>query len=307
MRPFRKKILAIIEKIKRPKKVISYFTNLIELEIKNGNPFYINLILLITLLPILLNLKWYFEIQIKEVVVEGFGLLMDIFFFGILINFFIKVREINNRIEEYQYQLQDYKDWKDPGATYRKAGIIRRLVQIKNDLTKKQWSIIRLFINEKKIIPPLEYMFLEGGDFSNLNLKNVNFHEAKLTKANFRNSDLSNTNLDLAHIQNAIFDNAILFETDFLSAKLEKASFIGAHMQDTNFNSSIFDDTNFSKADLTKTIGLENNQLKLVRINNKTTLDERMKKIKEIKNQLNPSFSSSNLNKEGNSSKLKPQ
>ena len=64
---------------------------------------------------------------------EGFihgqfpGLMLDIAVFGILIVVFNRLREKRLKIQSYRDEIEDYLGWKEPEASYRISGLIKRL------------------------------------------------------------------------------------------------------------------------------------------------------------------------------------
>jgi hypothetical protein len=163
---------------------------------------------------------------------EVHGLAFDVIIFGILIVVFNKQIEKRSNIKRWQEEIDDYRGWKEPEATYRIVGNIKRL-------NREQISKL-----------DLRDCFLNGA-----NLSGVNLCQANLFLADLSNATLIMTNLICADLAETDFRDARLFRAvlafanfsgaDLQGANLEEVDLGAADLQGTNlFN------TNFDRASL---------------------------------------------------------
>ncbi|MGB3760648.1 MAG: pentapeptide repeat-containing protein [Rivularia sp. (in: cyanobacteria)] len=90
---------------------------------------------------------------------------------------------------------------------------------------------------------------LNGADFSNANLRGVNFDYVYLRQTNFSNANLENAsfiyanlyqaNFSNANLENAKFHDAALKKSDFSNANLTNAKLLHANLYKTNLNNAI--------------------------------------------------------------------
>ncbi|MGB3205072.1 MAG: pentapeptide repeat-containing protein [Crinalium sp.] len=79
---------------------------------------------------------------------------------------------------------------------------------------------------------------LEGANFCNDTLNNIDLSESTLWGTNFRGSHLANTDLQGANLREADFQGANLLNTNFSKAFLEKANFQGSLLYKTNLQTT---------------------------------------------------------------------
>jgi uncharacterized protein YjbI with pentapeptide repeats len=105
---------------------------------------------------------------------------------------------------------------------------------------------------------------LEGADFSQATLINVNLANSKIQGAFFDNTTLNKVHFDYAELKEACFDDANLEEVDFSNADVRNASFLNtsinnsffitSNIQGANFTDSKIKDSNLINAKMQNTI-----------------------------------------------------
>lgn len=106
----------------------------------------------------------------------------------------------------------------------------------------------------------------QGNDSNTLDLRGINFKEAKLQHAQFTNTDLTGASFQEADLTGAAFRGAQpkLEEINFQKARLSEVNFSKANLNGANFSNALFSDANLgganlSDADLSNTIILSTN------------------------------------------------
>jgi len=173
---------------------------------------------------------------------EFFGVVFDIFIFGILIAFFNLWGERRRDIKRWQEEIDDYRGWKEPEALHRIVGNIKRL----NRYRISKIDLAGCF---------LEKAILNNSDFSGSNLCEANLREAKLFMATFSKAKLSRTNLYKADLRGTDFheadlDDAELSGIDFYEANLSGANLSGANLSRANLHWTKLNGADLSGANL---------------------------------------------------------
>jgi len=190
------------------------------------------------------------------VLMEAHGMIFDIAVIGILILWLNKSGEKQINIRNNHNEIDDFRDWKSPEASYRILGAIKRLNRediYKIDLHECYLRTINLsYINlqgsninyadlgQVKLIDAmldntrlnqanlenatlnkasLRYAFLSGANLTGVSGLKANFENAFLVKANFRNSHMINANFRGTDLSGADFENAHLYMADFTGAQ----------------------------------------------------------------------------------------
>ena len=190
------------------------------------------------------------------VLMEAHGMIFDIAVIGILILWLNKSGEKQINIRNNHNEIDDFRDWKSPEASYRILGAIKRLNRediYKIDLHEFYLITINLsYINfqgsninyadlgQVKLIDAmldntrlnqanlenatlnkasLRYAFLSGANLTGVSGLKANFENAFLVKANFRNSHMINANFRGTDLSGADFENAHLYMADFTGAQ----------------------------------------------------------------------------------------
>ncbi|MCF8247513.1 MAG: pentapeptide repeat-containing protein [Saprospiraceae bacterium] len=151
---------------------------------------------------------------LKNILVEAHGFIFDLLIFGIIFTIYQEVREKKESIKRYLEELEDFRRWQEPEASFRIAGIVRRLNRIeKYDLD------------------------LDGCNLENSDLKNLRFDYSKFYGTNLSGSDLrgakfngayfnSETNLEGALVDSkewfiSLKDEQLAKGIEYLSSKYE--------------------------------------------------------------------------------------
>jgi len=137
------------------------------------------------------------------------GLWLDIAVFGVLIVIYQKItdkrREKKNNITRWLEEIDDFRDWKDPEATYRIVGNIYRL---------NKYDVSEI---------DLSYCFLKNAFFGTASREKGKVVKVNLKGADLSYADLTNAYFILADLRGAIMKGAILQETYFELSDLSDA------------------------------------------------------------------------------------
>jgi uncharacterized protein YjbI with pentapeptide repeats len=108
-------------------------------------------------------------------------------------------------------------------------------------------------LSEIQIDDELKYIgaSLANSDFSNQNLRGMNFFGSDLRNSDFSNSDVTNANFELADLTGADFEGAKVDQIKLKRAKLLDVNFSGVKFN-SDLNHVDFRGSNLSNADLTK-------------------------------------------------------
>lgn len=106
---------------------------------------------------------------------------------------------------------------------------------IERDVKSKR-ELVMLAIAEGR---PLAGADLQGVNFSNMELFNVNFILSYCQGASFENCTLDDADFTEANLMGAIFDDATLYRVDMRRANLTGASFDGAVIHDVHLHHAV--------------------------------------------------------------------
>lgn len=134
-----------------------------------------------------------YQFNFHDILVEGHGLLFDLFVFGVLLSVYEALRVRKELIRKHQDEIDDFRLWDEKEAAYRIIGAVKRL----NREGQKHLN--------------LSYCFLCNVSFEGLNLEGANLQNAKLKDADLRG---------VISLKNADFRNA-----DLLGAKVAPTFF----------------------------------------------------------------------------------
>ncbi len=98
-------------------------------------------------------------------------------------------------------------------------------------------------------------------DFSNLQLKGLNFAGSRLRQADLSASVMNRTSFAGADLRDVNAYGGVFTGASFAGANMTNASFVGAYLQGANFRGAILDGVNFSGAEMDRAIGLSERQL----------------------------------------------
>ncbi len=125
--------------------------------------------------------------------VEGFGLLADIILFGVIQSILQDRRERRKTIRDYRDQLTDFTPWEGQEAVLRKAGIIKRLNELKAPLP----HMTAIYLVDS----PLVRANLSRTELGCANFRRANLIQADFVGANLLKADLSDAKLGKAKLQ----------------------------------------------------------------------------------------------------------
>jgi uncharacterized protein YjbI with pentapeptide repeats len=206
-------------------------------DIIGKNPVLYFLLGLIVVGIVFLVLKQHETLQKKDVLGTVFGFLLDILLFGVLLSLYEEWRERRERIRRYHDELSDFLAWQGEEGLLRKAGIIRRL----NDMKAGFPSLNSIVLNKAD---------LRGVDLRGANLYAADLREVNLQGANLRGATLTLANLRGANLWEANFQGAILAYTDLQDTTHLDTNFSGAILQEAKLQGVIFLGVDFQGANL---------------------------------------------------------
>lgn len=228
-------------------------TKSVKSKLKTSSALQPIVIALIIVLAIVISLSYKYYLYdtdnfFESILIEAHGTVLDIFIFGILFTFINSTRNKKLEIQRFQEEIDDFRHWNELGASYRIAGILRRLDKYKIDYLD------------------LSFCHLANAKLKKLYLKNAIFENANLENAELAYSDLQNATLRGANLQGADMRIANLQNADLRIANLQKANlritnFKGANLFNVNFMGSDMKTTNLENCDLA-TANLEDTDLK---------------------------------------------
>ena len=201
---------------------------------------------------------------VENLLVEAHGTVMDIIIFGMLFTFINNMRNKKIEIQRFKEEIDDFRHWNDPGASYRIAGILRRL-------------------NKHKIHQlDLSHCNLSGAQLKNIHLQKTIFEKANLSEANLAYADLSGTNLRVANLTRADLrianlQGADLRMADLQHAKLRITNFKGANLFNANLKYADLKTANLENCDLT-TVNMEDADLKSASLEESDMTNARLQK-----------------------------
>lgn len=222
---------------------------------------------------------------IQQLIYTAYGMLLDIAIIGILITWLNERRENKYRIQSYQNEIDDFRNWVSEEAMLRTVGNIKRLN--KNDITEIDLVDCTLRnINLNGV--DLTNSNLNSADFSHSSLMGIILNDCRMNQSKFENSNLNSAELIKSFATGTNFKDSYLIKANFEGSYLIKSTFENAYLIEANLKNTILSDVNFRnaslyKADLTGAIGLKAEQLLKVKSLYLTKLDnhiiERLKII----------------------------
>jgi hypothetical protein len=185
------------------------------------------------------------------------GVFFDIAVFGVLIVIFNKLVERRREIKRYREEIEDYLPWKEPEATYRITGIIKRLNRLGvSDINLKGATLNHAI---------LENVNLQGADLTWANLPEAHLREAKLQGASLAEADLQGANLKLAQLQRGHLKGALLQEAHLEGANLQEADLQGAYFQRASLGEANLQEANLREVNLQGVMGITLEQISKVK------------------------------------------
>ncbi len=186
---------------------------------------------------VFLGLRRRYPVGTNDLLVEGFGFLLDIMLFGVFLSLYDKWRERRTKIRHYHDQLIDFLSWEGEEGVLRKVGIIRRLNEMQARLPDMTHII-------------LPQAHLSGADLREVHLGDANLADADLEKANLRGADLRGAYLRRTALLAAKLEEANLEGADFRGAHLEQANLKRANLSGAYLVDANLEDADLEEADL---------------------------------------------------------
>jgi uncharacterized protein YjbI with pentapeptide repeats len=217
-------------------------------------PFVVALVV-VGIIVISLSFKFYLsdvESFYENFLVEAHGMLLDIIIFGLLFTFINLSRSKKLEIQRFKEEIDDFRHWTELVASYRIAGILRRLNKYKidnldlSDCYLKDAQLEKIYLKSAT----LEKANLEGADLGYADLQDANLKIANLQGADLRISNLQGADLKLANLQGANLRIVNFRSANLFSANLKGADLRSANLQNADLSSANLQDTDLSSADL---------------------------------------------------------
>ena len=181
-----------------------------------------------------LSFRHYGSEFYENILIEAHGMLFDLFVIGVFVYWLNSIgeqkRQLDQRTERYQDEIEDYLGWDEPEATFRIVGNIKRLN--------------RLGVSD---------IYLTHAYLRRANLVGANLVEANLVEANLSGAHLSKAELLETDLRRANLSGAELLETDLRRANLRGANLRGANLRGASLWGANLCGANLSKAELLET------------------------------------------------------
>lgn len=222
---------------------------------------------------------------IEQVVYAAYGMLFDIAIIGILITWLNERREKKYRIQSYQNEIDDFRNWISEEAMFRTVGNIKRLN--KNNIT--EINLVDCTLRNINLnYADLTGSNLNSADLSNSTLMGIKLNGCRMNQCNFENSNLNQAEFIKSYATGANFKDTYLIKSNFEGSYLIKSDFENAFLIEAKLKNCIVADANFNnaslyKADLRGAQGLKAEQLVNVKSLYLTKLDDEVTmKLREL-------------------------
>lgn len=205
----------------------------------------------------------YDQSMIEGIAVEAHGMLFDLLVIGVFtlwLNIRLQKSKTNS---DYLEQIDDFRTWRSEEASYRIAGIIRRLSNNKHHRIDLYQCRIRSV--------QLRDVYIKSSNcwavnFTDSNLKKVQFDKCKMKGAGFNRAIGSELSFLNCFLLISKFDLCKMNGAVFAGSNLDRASFQGATVKNANFKccslvDTVFDDADISGANFKNVKGLMPSQL----------------------------------------------
>jgi BTB/POZ domain-containing protein KCTD9 len=183
-----------------------------------NSPVGITFIVFAILSAITISLSWSFYNKsfYENVLSNVNGSLIDLFIIGIVLLWLNNRRESKYQITRWIEEIDDFRYWKEPEATFRIAGNIKRLNSVRiSEINLFRCNLEKAFLQKVN----LKKAWLFGTIFKNANLISANLSETTCMMTDFTNSILYKVNFSNADLSGTIFLNSDLSYADFTGAK----------------------------------------------------------------------------------------
>lgn len=214
------------------------------------------LFILLAILCLIIVIKLDFldsEFSYHDILVEFHGLVFDLFIFGIILTIYESLRskkeklelEENKRlvlIDRYKEEINDIRFWKSKEAFYRIRGLVKRLV----DLKEEKIDLSHCYLETDKSLSTYR------------NMKEWKFYAANLRDSFFLMSDMTKTQFYMTKLSESSFVEVNLMESNFENADLYKAQFKRCNLNDVKLNGALVGNINwFEILKRNKNIGID--------------------------------------------------
>ncbi|MEL6592183.1 MAG: pentapeptide repeat-containing protein [Bacteroidota bacterium] len=217
----------------------------------------------IILSSIIILLDYWWEPDLKGVLVEAHGLIFDLLLFGILLGVYdIVLRRRNERIREqeriedlvkrYMEEIDDYRGWKSEEAMFRTVGNLKRL----NGLGISRMDLCNCYLSKANLrtvnlsYATMREVRLVEADLRKALLQGADLQLAYLNGANLNNAQLAETNLNKSTLVNANLQHAQLYRANLSESRLANADLSDANLQEANCRGCDFSYASLKDADL---------------------------------------------------------
>jgi BTB/POZ domain-containing protein KCTD9 len=193
----------------------------------------------------------------KNVLVEAHGMLMDLLIIGVFIVGLNILSKKKDERKNYKEQIDDFRHWNAPEASFRIAGILKRIIALgDNRINLFQCNIKGVLLNHVSISNSECWAV----NFKNSTLQDITFTKCKLKGATFDDCTASGIQFHKCFLKIGRFVNAKLSGASFKTCNLVRANFENADLRSSSFTDSDCEDTNFQNADLSNAnfIGVHN-------------------------------------------------
>jgi hypothetical protein len=201
-----------------------------------------------------------------NILVESFGFLMDVLFLGILITIINSKKEKKQKIERYNEEIDDYRSWNEPEATYRIIGLIKRLAKL--NATK----IDLYFCNLSACV--LENISIKNSDLSQAQfddgaiINNTSIESCILWRTNFNTSELNHCSFESSELNRTFFNDANLTWISFKNTDtITETEFKNTNLIHVSFENSFLDNVSFEGAKFKHEVSFKNSILRKVNFN----------------------------------------
>ena len=257
-------LISIVDKYKK----YSWFKALItNYEIAKKKWWFIYAIALLFLIIFVV----YFDIKYKmfgdsnnisNIVSEVNGIVFDFVLFGIVLRIYEINKEKKAKIENLFEELDDYKYWEGEESTYRRIGIIKRLMRygVTNiNLTKhifRQGKFVDMVLDKLQLSSTKFYdCGFQGGEITK-KIDGCKFNKCTLSNIKFNDTTVAFVDFDECQLTNIHFLNANFSASELVKSKLRNCIFENCDLDASFKDSTVYGDSmsfkgcNFKYADL---------------------------------------------------------
>ena len=177
----------------------------------------------------------------SDILVEAHGMLFDLLVFGIVLSIYDAFRRKIERIQRYEDEMDDFKEWGKREGTLRIVGNLKRIRrETLKTLNLSGYSL--KYANLKEMNFP-SWTF-NNVNFDSSTIKYSNFFRAKMDSVKIRESEVEYTIFGAAEMHNSNLSKSKFIECDFHSAYLHNADLQEAEFIDCDFMNTKLDRAN---------------------------------------------------------------